>query len=146
MLDASLKRLQVDHVDIIQIHQLGDHALGGQADTGLNRLDNPALYEAIEAAKKAGKARFAGATSHVNNRLEILSKAINSGHFDMILVKYNFSEYDSASIPALLKLCKDKNIGVVAMKAQQNNQQVAKLAGQMPDIWQANLLQRLYSH
>ncbi len=137
MLDASLKRLGTDHVDIILIHQLGDHF--GASDTGFNRLENSSLYEAIAAAKKSGKARFAGASSHVGNRRQILTRAIETGSFDMILVSYNYSNFSGAGIPDLLKLCRQKNIGVVGMKTQQGNQKVRELAGRDLDLFQANL-------
>src|SRR5215468_1513390 len=42
-LDESLRRLGTDHVDILQIHQLGDHLPN---DDGFSRLDNPELYAA----------------------------------------------------------------------------------------------------
>jgi predicted aldo/keto reductase-like oxidoreductase len=117
MLDASLKRLKVDHVDIMQIHGLGDQGFGGDAYA---RLDNPELAAAMAAAKKAGKARFFGATSHDGQRAAILRHAIDQGHYDMILVKLSHGDFDPA-MADLLAHARAKSVGVVAMKSTQGN-------------------------
>jgi aryl-alcohol dehydrogenase-like predicted oxidoreductase len=54
-LDESLKRMGVDHVEILQIHNLGDHQ---QGDDGFSRLDNPELYAAMDAAKQPARCAF----------------------------------------------------------------------------------------
>jgi predicted aldo/keto reductase-like oxidoreductase len=136
-LDESLKRMGTDHVDIMQIHQLGDHLPG---DDGFSRLDNPELYAAMEEAKKAGKARFFGATGHTGNRSAILSHAIDKGAFDMILVRMNFLDYDQAGIPALLAKARAKNVGVVVMKSQPNGGMIPRgFERSKWNIFQANL-------
>ncbi len=137
-LDESLQRLGVDVIDIMQLHWLGGGHMPG--DNGFNRLDNEALYEAMEDAKKAGKVKFFGATSHHENRSKILQHAIDKGAFDMILVKMNVLDFADADMPALLAKAREKNIGVVAMKSQPQG-------GKMPDgfdakkwsVYQANL-------
>src|SRR5512140_1218011 len=114
-LDQSLKRMNTDVIDVMQVHWLG----GGhvESDNGFVRLDNPEVYEAMEIAKAKGKIRFSGATSHDSNRAKILSYAIDKG-FDMLLVKMNVLDHESAGIPALLAKAKEKNVGVVVMKSQ----------------------------
>jgi uncharacterized protein len=137
-LDKSLKRLGVDVIDIMQIHWLG----GGHMkdDTGFNRLDNPALYEAMAEAKKSGKVRFFGATSHDGKRSEILQHAIDKGSFDMLLVKMNYLDFEGARMPALLKKAKEADVGVVVMKSQADGGNVpAGFEGSQWNIFQANL-------
>lgn len=137
-LDRSLKRMGVDYVDIMQIHWLGSGHVAG--DNGTNRLDNPELYEAMEAAKKAGKVRFFGATSHDGQRSKYLQHAIKKGKFDMILVSMNYLNYDSGDIPALLELARKNNVGVVAMKTQPNNGTVPpEFQGKKWNVFQANI-------
>ncbi len=136
-LDESLNRLKTDHVDVMQIHNLGDHLPG---DDGFSRLDNPELYAAMDAAKRAGKVRFFGATAHTDKRAAILAHAIDKGAFDMILVKMNALDFEGAGLPALLAKAKAKDVGVVVMKSQ-------PAAGVMPkgfehakwSVYQANL-------
>lgn len=115
-LNESLKRLGVSTIDIMQLHWLG----GGHKDPddGFNRLDNEELYRAMEEAKKSGKVRFFGATSHAGERSKILRHAIDKGAFDMLLVKMNVLDYESADLPALLAHAKAKDVGVVVMKSQ----------------------------
>ncbi|MCE7891345.1 MAG: hypothetical protein DYH12_16880 [Sorangiineae bacterium PRO1] len=137
-LDKSLGRLGVDHVDIMQLHWLG----GGHKipDNGLNRLDNPELYLAMEEAKKAGKVRFFGATSHHADRAKILAHAIDKGAFDMLLVKMNVLDFADAGLPALLAKAKQKDIGVVVMKSQPGGDRIPEgYAKSRYSIFQANL-------
>ncbi|MBU8921665.1 MAG: aldo/keto reductase, partial [Bacteroidales bacterium] len=58
-IEESLKRLNTDHVDCCLIHSVGDPGLGG-----LERIQNPAIVKAFTKARKAGKIRFWGASSH----------------------------------------------------------------------------------
>jgi predicted aldo/keto reductase-like oxidoreductase len=115
-LNDSLKRLGVSTIDIMQLHWLG----GGHKDPddGFNRLNNEELYRAMEDAKKSGKVRFFGATSHAAQRSKILKHAIDKGVFDMLLIKMNVLDYESADLPSLLSHAKAKDVGVVVMKSQ----------------------------
>lgn len=137
-LNRSLKRLGVDVIDIMQTHWLG----GGHKfpDDGFNRLDNPELYRAMEEAKKAGKVRFFGATSHASNRSKILQHAIDKGAFDMILVKLNVLDFADADIPALLSKARQKDVGVVVMKSQPAGGRIPKAyENSKYSVFQANL-------
>ncbi len=137
-LDESLRRMNVDYVDIMQLHWLG----GGHKpnDTGFNRLDNTELYEAMAEAKRAGKVRFFGATSHDSNRGKILEHAIDKGAFDMLLVKANVLDYESAGIPELLAKAKSSHVGVVIMKSQPGGGKVPMgFEKSRYDVFQANL-------
>jgi len=137
-LDKSLSRLGVDHVDIMQLHWLG----GGHTfpDNGLNRLDNPELDRAMEEAKKSGKVRFFGATSHAGDRGKILEHAIDKGSYDMLLVKMNVLDFEDGGLPSLLAKAKAKDIGVVAMKSQPSGGRIPKgYEKSRYSIYQANL-------
>lgn len=137
-LDKSLSRLGVDKIDIMQLHWLG----GGHVfpDSGYNRLDNPELYLAMEEAKKVGKVRFFGATSHAGDRGKILMHAIDKGAFDMLLVKMNVLDYEDAGLPALLAKAKEKDIGVVVMKSQPGGGRIpVEYEKSRYNIYQANL-------
>jgi predicted aldo/keto reductase-like oxidoreductase len=136
-LDASLRRLGTDYVDIMQIHQLGDHLPG---DDGFSRVDNPELYLAMEEAKRAGKVRFFGATGHTGQRSAILSHAIDKGAFDMILVKMNVLDFEEAGVPALLAKAREKDVGVVVLKSQPNGGMIPKgFEASKWNVYQANL-------
>lgn len=82
-LDASLKRLQTDHVDCVLVHSVRDPA----------RIQNPAVFEAFETAKKAGKVRFLGMSSHAPTLPEVVRAAIKDGRYDVMLLKYSYMAY-----------------------------------------------------
>lgn len=137
-LDRSLERLGVKRVDIMMIHWLGGGHVRG--DNGFNRLDNSALYEAMDEARKSGKARYFGASSHHANRSAILQHAIDKGSLDVLLVKMNVLDFESAQIPELLAKAKKHDVGVVAMKTQPKGGELpAGFSDSKWSVYQANL-------
>ncbi|MFN7973146.1 MAG: aldo/keto reductase [Acidobacteriota bacterium] len=109
-IDGSLRRLQTDHVDFLLVHQVGKPSDG----EGIERLKNPDLFEAVEAAKKAGKVRHLGVSGHDGDLMEVMGYAIDTGLFEMCLMRYSFLDYPEQA--ALIKKAKEKGIAVVAMK------------------------------
>ncbi len=113
-IDESLKRLQTDHVDLIQFHEN-------------IRMEDPDRFfaeggalEAVLEAKKAGKARFIGFTGHkdplVHLRMLDLAKA-HGFHFDTCQMPINvmdnsFRSFQRQVLPVLVK----EGIGPLAMK------------------------------
>jgi uncharacterized protein len=80
-LDISLKRLKLDYVDILYVH-------------GISSRDGalfPAMLEAIQAAKKSGKARHIGMSTH-KNEPEVIQAAIESGVYEVVLSAINFKQ------------------------------------------------------
>jgi aryl-alcohol dehydrogenase-like predicted oxidoreductase len=104
-LEASLKRLETDHVDILMC----PHA----ANTYREVHDYPEVFEAFEQLKKAGKARFLGASSH-SDPAGVIEGAIDSGRYDAVMVAYNIvnGEY----LDKALDKAKKADLGVIAMK------------------------------
>ena len=109
-LEGSLRRLQTDHVDIIQVHQVGK-ASGGES---IERLQNEAVYEAFETARKQGKARFLGVTGHDGDLMNVMSYALKLGKYSTILCRYNFLDYPSE--PKLFAHAKKQGLGTLCMK------------------------------
>jgi len=103
-LEGSLKRLKTDHVDLIQVHSVGDPEL----------IDNPEILAAFEEAKKRGMARFLGVTSHSPGMVAVMERALALGHYSVFLCKYNFLDYPKS--PALFEKAHAAGVGVVAMK------------------------------
>ncbi|MGQ9730334.1 MAG: aldo/keto reductase [Candidatus Zipacnadales bacterium] len=105
-LAASLERLQTSYVDVIHV---------GLVDR-IDQLEHPAVFEAFEEAKAAGKVRFLGLSAHGGNRAELCEHAIHDGRFDMLCVKHNFGEANV--LENTLKLAKEKNLGVIVFKVK----------------------------
>jgi predicted aldo/keto reductase-like oxidoreductase len=105
-LDQSLRRLEMDHVDLIQIHGASRVA----------QVNSDELWEAFLTAKKAGKARFNGLTTH-SNQVEVLRAAVASGRYDAVLPSHNALTAERTG-PALAEAHK-AGVGTIVMKALQ---------------------------
>lgn len=104
--EASLQRLQMDHVDILYYHSV-DSADAAKADGPL---------EALQTLKKAGKARFVGISTH--NTVEVLSAAIPLNLFDVTLVMLNYTMAKDQQLLNTIERASKNGMGVVAMKTQ----------------------------
>ena len=104
--DSSLKNLGVDYVDVYYHHNVWKR--------------ESALYEpilkALEKVKKAGKARFVGITTHMNEP-EVIHAAVDSKFYDVILTVYNYQQKHYAEVRNAIARASQAGIGVVAMKA-----------------------------
>jgi predicted aldo/keto reductase-like oxidoreductase len=114
-IDESLRRLQTDHVDLMQFHEV-------------IRLEDPdrifaegGAMEAMLAAKQAGKVRYIGFTGHKDpyvhlRMLEMARK--HDFHFDTVQMPLNvmdphFRSFGEQVLPVLVK----ENIAPLGMKA-----------------------------
>jgi len=112
VVEASLKRLQTDRIDVLHVH-----AVGEGATDGIERLKDPEVHKAFGTLKKAGKVRFLATSSHgPNNMVGCLDYAIECGQYDVIQPSYNFMKFPG--LDKVLEKAKQKNIGVIAMKTQ----------------------------
>lgn len=107
-LDVSLKKLNTTYIDCMMIHSIGHPRYGG-----IERIQNPAIYEAWDEAKRRGKVRFTGASSHGINMVEELTWGLDHDCFDVILVGANFL---TRGIEPVLKKARAKGVGTIAMK------------------------------
>ncbi len=113
-IDESLKRLQTDHLDLVQFHEN-------------IRLEDPDRFfapggavEAVTAARDAGKTRFVGFTGHKDPfvHLRMLEMARELGfRFDTVQMPLNvmdahFRSFGRHVLPTLVR----EQIGVLAMK------------------------------
>lgn len=111
--EASLARLNTDYLDICFVHAIGEN----KNDQGqeMKRLMDEEMFSAAEALKKAGKIRFLAVSSHGPNNLdELLTAAVKSGRFDVVMMAFNFMKFPTQ--PAILKEAAARGVGVIAMK------------------------------
>jgi predicted aldo/keto reductase-like oxidoreductase len=117
-LHRSLQRLQTDHIDLLQLHSVDTGP--GLRDTprdGYARIDNPHLHRAMEQARQDGKVRYFGVSSHDPERGALLKHAIDTGHFDAIMVAFNFQTFEQSGMPELLAHAHTHDIGVIGLRA-----------------------------
>ncbi len=102
-LETSLSLLKTDYIDIYQFHNPNFCPKPG---------DGTGLYEAMLEAKAQGKIRFIGLTNH---GLDVAREAVESGLYDTL--QFPFSYLAGEKELELVKLCKEKNVGFICMKA-----------------------------
>ncbi|RKI51267.1 aldo/keto reductase [Corallococcus sp. AB049A] len=114
-IDESLQRLQTDHVDLLQLHEVIRDSDPDKA------FAEGGAIEAMKDAQKAGKARFLGFTGHKSPdiHLKMLETAKKHGfRFDTVQMPLNvmdahFNSFEKRVLPVLVK----DGIGVLAMKS-----------------------------
>ncbi|MBZ5496453.1 MAG: aldo/keto reductase [Acidobacteriia bacterium] len=107
-LDVSLRKLNTKYIDCMMIHSIGHPRYGG-----IERIQNPAIYEAWDEAKKQGKIRFTGASGHSVNVLREMEWGIDNNRFDVILVGANFLTH---GVEPLLRKARARGVATIAMK------------------------------
>lgn len=101
--EASLKRLQSDYIDIAMVHNIDDLTL---------ILKNEEIMSAYDRLKKEGKIRLTGFSTH--NAKLTLKQALDTDFGRVVLFIYNHME--GKEIEPLIKPMRQKGIGTVAMK------------------------------
>jgi hypothetical protein len=101
-LDTSLKELGTDHVDIWYLH----------AKSSPGEITDD-LIDAQQTAKKAGKIRFAGVSTH-SGQATLIPFLAKHEKIDVILSAYNFTM--APDVTAALETAAKAGKGVVAMK------------------------------
>ena len=104
-LDISLKRLKRDYVDILYVHALSDR----------EGVLHPAMLEAVTKAKKEGKAKHIGVSTH-KNEPAVIRAAIESGVYEVVLTSINFKQGHYAEVKKAVAEAAAAGIGIVAMK------------------------------
>lgn len=101
--EASLKRLQTDYLDIAMMHDI-DVPAG---------IEHPEILEGYARLKKEGKVRFVGFSTH--NAAVMLPKALESPLWEVVLLIYNHMEGEKAE--SAIREARAKGVGLIAMKA-----------------------------
>ncbi len=107
MFDLSLQRLGLDHVEVLYLHN----------NSAAEHVQNPDMMEALTKAKKAGKARFIGTTTH-SNEPAVIRATVQSKVYDVVLTAYNFRQDHAADVRKAVAEAAAAGLGVVAMKTQ----------------------------
>jgi predicted aldo/keto reductase-like oxidoreductase len=102
-LKTTLSKLKTDYLDIYQFHNPAFCPKPG---------DGTGLYEAMLEAKDKGLIRHIGITNH---RLPVAMEAATSGLYDTIQFPFSYLATDKEI--ELVKLCRERGIGFIAMKA-----------------------------
>ena len=114
-LERSLERMQVDQIDMIQLHNLTDED-GWQA-----AFAPGGAVEALVRARDEGLVRFIGVTGHGTRVAAMHLRSLERFAFDSVLLPYNFSmmsqpEY-AADFDALVARCQELGVAIQTIKS-----------------------------
>jgi aryl-alcohol dehydrogenase-like predicted oxidoreductase len=114
-LHRSLERLDVDHVDLWQLHNLADPI---EWDTALSP---GGVIEAAVDARAEGLVRFIGVTGHGAQIAANHRRSLERFDFDSVLLPYNFVTmqlpYYAENFEALARTCAERNVAVQTIKS-----------------------------
>ena len=102
-LEASLRMLRTDYIDVYQFHNPKQVFRPG---------DGTGMYEAMLEAKEKGLIRHIGFTNH---SLAYAQECVASGLYETL--QFPFSYLSGEPEMALVRGCREKNMGFIAMKA-----------------------------
>jgi aryl-alcohol dehydrogenase-like predicted oxidoreductase len=114
-LERSLERLRVDHVDLIQLHNLVEpdewevaHGPGG-------------AVEALERARDEGLCRFVGVTGHGTRIAGMHLRSLERHPFASVLLPYSYAalqdEAYRTDVTELLAVCAERGVAVQTIKS-----------------------------
>ncbi|WP_179131413.1 aldo/keto reductase [Candidatus Entotheonella palauensis] len=124
--EASLRRLRRDAVDILHIHNRLTPKRGDRPDSlSADDVLGPVL-DAYQQVQRAGKTRFIG-VSGMEPDPPTLRRIMQSGHYDTVLAYYNLlNQTAQAPVPAgvemfdngqVIPLAKSLNMGVIGIRS-----------------------------
>jgi len=102
-LSVSLRNLQTDYVDVLQLHNPSELP---------DPCDSESSYAGLVEAREAGLVRHIGMTQHSIARAR---EAVASGLYDTM--QFPLSAISAEQDLALIDLCAQHNVGLIAMKA-----------------------------
>ncbi len=117
-MDASLKALRTDYIDIMLIHGATDHKI----------VFHESIMKFFESAKNEGKIRAHGFSTHTN-QIELLRASNKTPFYEVIMVPYNhkgsyihmnsgsYSEWDQPALEVEMDKAKKNGVGLLAMKS-----------------------------
>ncbi len=115
-LEESLQRLQVDSIDIYQLHDV-------TSPEAYQKVVEGGFYEVLKKAKRQGKVKFIGFSTH--GSFEVVKKMIETGDVDVLTLAYNIlqqkrvaSDGEDLKITSqrVFPLIKKFGIGLTVMK------------------------------
>ncbi len=118
--DQSLRRLMTDHVELLQVHNLGD------LDTQL------AL---IRELKSEGRTRYTGVTHYLESSHDALAQVIEKEKPDFLQI--NYSVVSRGAEKRLLPLAQDLGVGVLINRSFEDGKLFARVKGKPLPAWTA---------
>ena len=106
-LEISLQRLRTNYVDILYVHSCYSPQMATY---------EPVMNGMVK-AKKQGKARFIGVSTH-RDEPNVIRACADAGIYDVVLTTYNFAQNHREEVKKAIHYAAAKGVGIVAMKTQ----------------------------
>lgn len=110
-LEESLRRLRSEYVDILYLHSCYSPEMALYQE----------MMDALVKAKKSGKARFIGVSTH-RNEPDVIRAAVDTGIYDVIQTAYNYLQKHSEEMKKAIAYAASKGVGIITMKTFGGNQ------------------------
>jgi diketogulonate reductase-like aldo/keto reductase len=121
-METSFRRLRVEQMDLMQVHNLVDVA---------------AHTETLKEWKAKKRVRYAGITHYTASAYAEVERWLNTGAYDFLQINYSLGEREAER--RLLPLCRDKKIAVIANRPFAEGALFARVKGQPLPPWAAEL-------
>jgi diketogulonate reductase-like aldo/keto reductase len=121
-METSFKRLRVERMDLMQVHNLVDVATH---------------TETLKAWKQKKRVRYIGITHYASSAYAEIERLLNTGRYDFLQINYSLAERDSEK--RLLPLAKDKNVAVIANRPFAEGALFRRAKGKALPFWAAEL-------
>ena len=132
-LEASLKRMNTDYLDLWQVHSVADP---NDVDT---RIEN-GVFDVVMKAKEEGKVKHVGFTGHRNPKahLRVLERTSDNPFFETIQMPINVIDANHDHfIKSVLPVAIDRNMGVLAMKTMSDGRFFGKKQRLNDLVWES---------
>ncbi len=116
--DSALRNSNMDYVDILYHH----------AVSRKESVFYEPILKAMEKAKKDGKTRFLGITTHANVA-EVVKTAADSNFYDVVMAAYTFKQKGYLQVREAIAKAANAGLGVVAIKVIRGGEQPHTMAG-----------------
>lgn len=121
-MEASLRKLRADPIDLLQIHNLVDAATH---------------LETLRAWKRDGRVRYIGMTHYTASGGEAVAKLIEAEAVDFVQINYSVAEREAEQ--RLFPLARDKDIAVIANRPFATGELLRGLRGKPVPAWAADI-------
>lgn len=133
-LEASLKRMNTDYLDLWQVHSVTD------PDDVDSRIEN-GVFDVVMKAKEDGKVRHIGFTGHRNPKAHtrVLERTSENPVFETIQMPINVIDANHEHfINTVLPTALDRNMGILAMKTMADGRFFGKKKRLDDVIWETD--------
>jgi diketogulonate reductase-like aldo/keto reductase len=121
-METSFKRLRVQQMDLMQVHNLVDVSVHAKT---------------LRDMKAAGKVRFIGITHYTSSAYGAVERELKANPWDFLQINYSLGERDAEK--RILPLAREKNVSVIINRPFQEGSLFRRTKGQALPPWAAEL-------